>query len=100
MRKFNHDPRAVTRHRSDAKLTKTALAQRLGCSLSLVSEIEGGTRNAQPDLLERMAKIFDCPVSALQPRRTAEEAGDVDVPRVRHEERPAGAGHVPEVRDA
>lgn len=100
MRKFNHDPRAVTKHRTDAGLTKTALAERLECSLSLVSEIESGTRNARPQLLARMAEIFGCNVADLEPRRKTKTSTDVDVPEptVRSGER-AEAGRVLEVRD-
>lgn len=100
MRKFNHDPRAVTQHRQDAGLTKTALAERLECSLSLVSEIESGTRNARPQLLARMAEIFGCNVAELESRREAETSTDVDVSElaVRSGER-ADTGRVLEVRD-
>lgn len=96
MRQFNHDRQAITRFREARRLTKTALAERLGCSISLVSEIEGGTRNAKPELLERMADIFGCDVSELESRRSAAAPADVAVP-VRNTERAESAG-VPEVR--
>lgn len=94
MRQFNHDPEAVTRWRESVRprLSKTALAERLGCSLSLVSEIEGGTRNARRDLLERMAEIFGCDVAELESRREAAPASDVDVRQLRNAERAESDG--------
>jgi transcriptional regulator with XRE-family HTH domain len=66
MRKpFNHDPEAVTRAREDAGLNKTQVAKALNCSLSLVSEIESGTRNAQMPLLTGMADLFGCALDNL-----------------------------------
>jgi transcriptional regulator with XRE-family HTH domain len=89
MRQFNHDPEAVTRWRESVRprLSKTALAERLGCSLSLVSEIEGGTRNARRDLLEQMAEIFGCDVAELEPRRETAATADVDLQQLRNAER-------------
>lgn len=68
---LNQDPEAVTKAREDAGLSKTALAKAVGRSLSLISEIEGGTRNAQPDLLERIADETDVPVERLMARDVA-----------------------------
>lgn len=102
MRQLNHDPRAITRHRENAGLTRTALAEKIGCSLSLVSEIESGTRNARDYLLERMADVFGCPVSRLQSayrrqRKTA-PAADGPVSEVRDSKRSDGAADMPELR--
>ncbi|TDD68575.1 helix-turn-helix domain-containing protein [Actinomadura rubrisoli] len=72
--KLNQCPEGVAEARRNAGLTKTALAGAVGRSLSLISEIEGGTRNAQPDLLAKMAAILDVPVeqlTACEPRNAA-----------------------------
>jgi transcriptional regulator with XRE-family HTH domain len=52
-----------------AGLTKTALAERIGKSLSLVSEIESGTRNATPEVLRLIADALNCPIVAIQRKR-------------------------------
>lgn len=62
---LNQDPEAVTKAREDAQLSKTALAKAVGRSLSLISEIEGGTRNAKLDLLEQIADQTGVPVERL-----------------------------------
>jgi len=102
MRKpFNHDPDAFTKAREAAGLTMTALARELGCSLSLISEIEGGTRNCRRSLLERAAKVLGVPVAQLErkrePARETTTAAAVDMPEVRHEER-AETRQLPELR--
>ena len=43
---LDHEPASVTYAREQAGLTKTALAERCEVSVSLISEIESGTRNA------------------------------------------------------
>lgn len=88
---FDHDPEAFTEAREAADLTMTALARELGCSLSLISEIEGGTRNARRPLLERAAKVFGVPVSQIERKREPQgapaPAADVAVPDVQGDER-------------
>ena len=64
----DHEPGAITREREKAGLTKSDFARRLGVSLSLISMIEHGTRNAQPELIESMAAIFGCPPDHLKRR--------------------------------
>lgn len=68
---LNQDPEAVTKAREGAGLTKTALASAVGRSLSLISEIEGGTRNAQMDLLKQIAEQTGVPVGRLMARDAA-----------------------------
>jgi transcriptional regulator with XRE-family HTH domain len=58
---LDHEPKAVTYAREQAGLTKTQLAKACGVSLSLMSEIEGGTRNATPDMLNKLAEALNCP---------------------------------------
>ena len=87
MKALHHDPRAITQARRDAGLSQYRLAKLLDRSRSLISEIEGGTRNAAPDLLRKMADIFGCDVADLQSRRETTAAAPVDVQQLRNEER-------------
>jgi transcriptional regulator with XRE-family HTH domain len=66
---LNHEPAAVTYARHRAGLTKTVLAQLCGVSLSLISEIEGGTRNATPAMLNTLAEVLNCPRVILERKR-------------------------------
>ncbi len=67
MRKpLNQNPLAVARRRELAGLTQTGLAERVGCSPSLISEIEGGTRNARLPLLQHIADVLDCSLDDLE----------------------------------
>lgn len=66
-----HDPAAVTHRRIDAELTLTELAARVGCALSTLSEIEGGTRSPSLPLLRRIAAALGCTVRDLRPAPAA-----------------------------
>jgi transcriptional regulator with XRE-family HTH domain len=66
---LDHEPTAVTYARQQAGLTKTALAQRCGVSVSLISEIESGTRNATPAMIAKLAAILNCPRVILERKR-------------------------------
>ncbi|MEU8278167.1 helix-turn-helix domain-containing protein [Microbispora bryophytorum] len=66
---LDHEPVAVTYARRAAGLSKTALAKRIGRSLSLISEIEAGRRNATPEVLRLMADALNCPIVVLQRKR-------------------------------
>lgn len=68
---LDHDPEAVTWAREQAGLTKTAVAARVGVSLSLISEIEKGTRNATPAMILRLARALNLPPDDLRRRRVA-----------------------------
>jgi len=63
---LDHDPEAVVWAREQAGLTKTDAARRLGVSLSLISMIESGTRNARLALIESMAQVFGCQPDQLK----------------------------------
>lgn len=67
---LDHEPAAVTYAREQAGLTKTALARRCDVSVSLISEIEGGTRNATPAMLSKLAEALNCPRVVLERKRT------------------------------
>jgi len=62
----DHDPEAVAWWRGQTGLTKSDVARQLGVSLSLISMIESGKRNAQPALIESMARVFDCEPDQLK----------------------------------
>lgn len=68
-RSLDHEPAAVTWAREKSGLTKTEVAGRLGCSVSLMTEIERGTRNLTPANLLRLATILNCPVVVLERKR-------------------------------
>jgi transcriptional regulator with XRE-family HTH domain len=102
MRKPTHqDPDAVYEARDRADMTQQQLADLVGCSKSLICEIEYGTRNAGPERLKLIAKVLKVPVSTLraqsEPRRPATPTAAVGVQPVRHEER-AGTEDLPQLR--
>ena len=66
---LDHEPAAVTYAREQAGLTKTQLAQMCAVSLSLISEIESGTRNATPAMLIKLAEALNCPRVVLERKR-------------------------------
>jgi transcriptional regulator with XRE-family HTH domain len=68
-RPLNHKPAAVRKARERTGLTRTEVASELGVSLSLISEIEGGTRNATPAMILRLAALLDCDPDSLRRRR-------------------------------
>lgn len=72
---LDHEPEAVAYARKKSGLSKTEAASALGVSLSLISEIEAGTRNATPTMQQRMAKAFNCPLVVLERKRIDGEGG-------------------------
>jgi transcriptional regulator with XRE-family HTH domain len=70
---LDHEPAAVTWAREKAGFTKTQLAQAIGVSLSLISEIEAGTRNATSENLNRLATALNCPRVVLERKRNPDE---------------------------
>jgi DNA-binding XRE family transcriptional regulator len=71
-RPLNHNPAAVREAREARGLTQAQLAAVIGCTNTYVSEIEGGTRDARVDLLERIAAALDAPVELLERPRAWE----------------------------
>jgi transcriptional regulator with XRE-family HTH domain len=63
--------------REQASLTKTQLAKACGVSVSLISEIESGTRNATPAMLNKLAVVLNCPRVVLE-RKHSNRAGRVE----------------------
>jgi transcriptional regulator with XRE-family HTH domain len=68
-RPLDHEPAAVTYARMQAGLTKTQLAAACGVSVSLISEIEAGTRNATPAMIIKLARALNCPRVVLERKR-------------------------------
>jgi len=66
---LDHKPDAVKRARERTGLTRTEVARQLGVSLSLISEIEKGTRNATPATILRLAAVLNCEPDTLRRRR-------------------------------
>jgi transcriptional regulator with XRE-family HTH domain len=66
---LDHEPEAVIYARVQAGLTKTQLAGMCGVSLSLISEIESGTRNATPAMIIKLARALNCPRVVLERKR-------------------------------
>jgi transcriptional regulator with XRE-family HTH domain len=69
---FDHEPGVVTYARQQAGLTKTQLAAACGVSLSLISEIEAGTRNATPATIGKLGTVLDCPRVVLERKRDSQ----------------------------
>jgi transcriptional regulator with XRE-family HTH domain len=69
---LDHEPAAVTYAREQAGLTKTQLARACGVSLSLISEIESGSRNATPAMIIKLANALNCPRVVLERKRNRE----------------------------
>lgn len=67
---LDHEPEAVAYARRKAGLTLAQVAKLTGRSVSLLSEIENGTRNARPDLLLKLAEVYNCPLVVLERKRT------------------------------
>jgi transcriptional regulator with XRE-family HTH domain len=68
-RRFDHEPEAVTYARKKAGLTQAALAERIGISFQLMSDIERGYRNATPATIEKLAEALNCPRVVLESKR-------------------------------
>lgn len=68
-RRLNHEPKAVTYARENAGLTQAALAERVGISFQLMSDIERGYRNATPATIKKLAAALNCPRVVLESKR-------------------------------
>jgi transcriptional regulator with XRE-family HTH domain len=99
-RPLDHEPEAVLYARRSAGLTQQELADRCGVSRPLITEIELGTRNATPAMLNKLAAALNCPRVVLERKRepqAAPAAADpVPEPEVRRVER-ADESKVPEL---
>ena len=68
---LDHEPEAVTWAREQAGLTRAQVAEALGVSAGLISEIEKGTRNATPARIRQLAAVFNCPKVVLERKKYA-----------------------------
>lgn len=68
---LDHDPAAFMQARMQAGLSKSEVARRAHVSLSLISMIEKGTRNAVPALIDTLAVVLGCPPEQLKRRGTS-----------------------------
>lgn len=66
---LDHEPESVVYARNKAGLKQAFAAEQLGISPGYLSEIEGGTRNAGPALLIKMAELYNCPIVVLERKR-------------------------------
>ncbi|WP_321324792.1 helix-turn-helix transcriptional regulator [Thiomicrorhabdus sp.] len=57
--------RAIKAFRQYNKMTQAEVAQKLSISKSYLSEIESGKKTISIDLLEKIAEMYDMPVSSL-----------------------------------
>lgn len=73
-RGLNHDPEAMRWALEKSGLTQLALAEAVGCSRSLMSELLAGTRSAGSARLRQIAKALNCPVVVLEAKREYVEA--------------------------
>ena len=71
---FARSTEAVTWAREQAGLTRAQVAEKLGVTAGLISEIEKGTRNAPPARIRQLAEIFNCPKVVLERKRHAAAA--------------------------
>ena len=66
---LDHEPEAVAWARGRSGLTQAMLAEAIGISISHMSEIEKGSRNAPPPLLFKIATALNCPIVFLERKR-------------------------------
>ncbi len=71
MTPLDHEPEALRWALDKSGLTQKEFAAAIGKSPSLVSEMLAGTRNATPQVIREMAKALNCPVVALERKRSA-----------------------------
>jgi transcriptional regulator with XRE-family HTH domain len=69
-RELNQDPRRLRRRRVAKRLSVTSLANKAGCSVSYLWQLENGDYSASPELLGRLADELDCDITDLMPPET------------------------------
>jgi ribosome-binding protein aMBF1 (putative translation factor) len=67
-RTLNHNPEALAKARRALDWSQRRLASEVGISRSHLCEIEAGHRNANPELLRRLAKALHCAPMSLEHR--------------------------------
>lgn len=71
MSPLDHDPDALQYALDKSGLKQKDFAEQIGKSPSLVSEMLRGTRNATPEVIQKMAEVLNCPVVVLERKRHA-----------------------------
>lgn len=66
---LDHKPAAVRRARERLGYTRTELAGLVHVSVSLICEIEKGSRNATPAMILKLARELHCSPDSLRRRR-------------------------------
>lgn len=69
MSPLDHEPEALDYAIRKSGLTASQVAEAVGKSEGLISEIRRGTRNANPALLQKLADVLNCPVVMLERKR-------------------------------
>jgi transcriptional regulator with XRE-family HTH domain len=67
--RLNQEPEAVTFARQRAGLSQGQLAELIGVSRQMMSDIELGWRSATPERLLAIARALNCPVVFLERKR-------------------------------
>jgi transcriptional regulator with XRE-family HTH domain len=70
-RPLNQDPNRLRRRRVATRLSMTELADRAGCSLSYLSQLEKGQYSASPEVLGSLADALGCEITDLMPAEAA-----------------------------
>lgn len=71
---LHHSPEAVAWVRRKCGMTITELARACGLPISVISEIEAGTRNAAPATIAKLANVLRCPPAVLEASQIIEVA--------------------------
>ncbi|MGC3954599.1 MAG: helix-turn-helix transcriptional regulator [Propionicimonas sp.] len=74
MSPLDHDPEALQWALDKSGMKQKDFADAIGKSQSLVSEMLRGTRNATPEVIQRMAEVLNCPRTVLERKRYSAES--------------------------
>lgn len=74
MSPLDHDPEALQWALDKSGMKQKDFAEAIGKSPSLVSEMLKGTRNATPEVIQKMAEALNCPVVVLERKRYGSDA--------------------------
>lgn len=73
---LNHNPVAVREARIARGLTQPELGDKVGRKAAYICEIENGSRDARPELLQLIATALDMPVTMLERPRERSQCAD------------------------
>lgn len=66
---LKHEPEAARYARDKAGLTQAEAARLIGKSPQLLADIEAGRRSATTEVLQNMARVYNCPIVVLERKR-------------------------------